>query len=397
MKKIITIIKIVKFFSETNYKKLLELVIDKLYEKDALDCLLNSFTVQNLSDTDFKIINDLQTSCFNKVYKDVLKCDFHHYTKLLKSFTSIKNSFISRLIFEETEETNIAISFILTQETSIENEAINDLKKTIIEKILFVTSSEKTIAERNQRFEILYEISQNKNEFKNVYIEESLNIIKNYINKCTQNEINKNIYVNLFKRYFENNNFINKEDIQLYLLTKVEFDDSFYFNKIKIKLENNIFIKFILDLMEYSKLPILKRYKLITKQNKINEDLINQFIEDELKDENFKDIIVKTHELILKNDSKINISNYYTEQIEVLKETIIDIINNDNINTQNIMLDKLNAKLNINLKLEDLIIDFKEKKFFKFKENLEDKEIINIVEKIQNNRIENFYNKLNLI
>ena len=61
------------------------------------------------------------------------------------------------------------------------------------------------------------------------------------------------------------------------------------------------------------------------------------------------------------------------------------------------MLDKLNAKLNINLKLEDLIIDFKEKKFFKFKENLEDKEIINIVEKIQNNRIENFYNKLNLI
>ena len=149
--------------------------------------------------------------------------------------------------------------------------------------------------------------------------------------------------------------------------------------------------------MEYSKLPILKRYKLITKQNKINEDLINQFIEDELKDENFKDIIVKTHELILKNDSKINISNYYIKQIEILKETIIDIINNDNINTQNIMLDKLNAKLNINLKLEDLIIDFKEKKFFKFKENLEDKEIINIVEKIQNNRIENFYNKLNLI
>ena len=58
---------------------------------------------------------------------------------------------------------------------------------------------------------------------------------------------------------------------------------------------------------------------------------------------------------------------------------------------------KLNAKLNINLKLEDLTIDFKEKKLFKFKENLEDKEIINIVEKIQNNRIENFYNKLNLI
>ncbi len=85
MKKIITIIKIVKFFSETNYKKLLELVIDKLYEKDALDCLLNSFTVQNLSDTDFKIINDLQTSCFNKVYKDVLKCDFHHYSKVLKN------------------------------------------------------------------------------------------------------------------------------------------------------------------------------------------------------------------------------------------------------------------------------------------------------------------------
>ena len=107
MKKIITIIKIVKFFSETNYKKLLELVIDKLYEKDALDCLLNSFTIPNLSDTDFKIINDLQTSCFNKVYKDVLKCDFHHYSKVLKNFTSIKNSFISRLIKENLEDKEI--------------------------------------------------------------------------------------------------------------------------------------------------------------------------------------------------------------------------------------------------------------------------------------------------
>ena len=58
---------------------------------------------------------------------------------------------------------------------------------------------------------------------------------------------------------------------------------------------------------------------------------------------------------------------------------------------------KLNAKLNINLKLEDLTIDFKEKKLFKFKENLEDKEIVKIVEKIQNNRIENFYNKLSHI
>ncbi len=35
MKKIITIIKIVKFFSETNYKKLLELVIDKLYQSSS--------------------------------------------------------------------------------------------------------------------------------------------------------------------------------------------------------------------------------------------------------------------------------------------------------------------------------------------------------------------------
>lgn len=344
-----TIFSFIKNINENFYDKLITNLSRDIYlkEKELKDVVGTTPFAQNT------LYQDVLNKLYLFVYEDLKNENYDN----LKKFNHDNNIVWSEIYKIALNKLDFKlIHDIVTNKNNISNGyLINGFNASLYPTINFSKDITKkytrTITNNSTADQMLFtnvmEIAKTEEErenFKKNYIKEifySLDTILEY-EKYYQLEILEMLTSNLNK-----NLIVKKEDINKYLLTN-NFDKNPIFH-------NNLLI----DILNYSTLNSYERYSVIKEcsKNIKTQDYTNNNLIEEIKKYEEYGLKIDNKYLSLKNYN-LNINNMSDKKIEILKDLIITISITKDIDIKEDMLNKLNDKLETNLRLDHITSEF---------------------------------------